>query len=132
MKATVAALGALLWLVGSASLASAQVYCPPVTLRPPAPDACGPGFYSACPAGDPYGPNYYLRPPWPPVQGVPPFYPPGTSPVGAPRAPQAPYPGCAPTSYYSHPWARSPRDFFMWTEVNEDRMARDRVPLLVR
>src|SRR5205085_9117395 len=83
MKATVVWLGALLGLTGSASLAQAQYYCPPAYGRPQAPDACGPGFFSACPCGDIYGPNYCLRPPFEPFNGVRP-------------CPQAPPPGAPP------------------------------------
>src|SRR5205807_1788858 len=69
MKATIPCLGAVLWAGLAAAPAPAQ-YAVPVTylapaLRyplPPAPDACGPGFYQTCPYGTTYGPNYCLRP----------------------------------------------------------------------
>src|SRR5262249_30177221 len=44
----------------------------PPNARFTAPDACGPGFYSPAPGGGYFGPNYYLRPPFPPFNGIPP------------------------------------------------------------
>jgi hypothetical protein len=54
-----------------------------------------------------YGPNYYLRPPFPPYNGERPCLP------GKGR-PAAFGPGEAgPLAFPTHPYARSPRDFFM-------------------
>jgi len=75
-------------------------------------DACGPGFYAVCPNGVIYGPNYCLRPP-----GVP-YYP---TPVLVQPIPTFP----------SHPYVRSPRDFFMWRENMEDQTRRNQRPALV-
>jgi hypothetical protein len=94
MKATLRRLAVLLSLGLAPSLASAQCCCSPI---PQAPDACGRGFYySTCMTN--YGPMYYLRPPFPPYQGV--------VPGPAPKQPQSPL-------FPTHPFARGPRDFFM-------------------
>lgn len=139
-------------------------YLPP---RPKAPDMCGPGYYCDGPCGMIYGPNYCVRPCFPPFngllptpmqkqprtpeeyqemvrrqqqlmapqQGLPPLpaspgakqYPnlrPGAAPPGpyAQPAPPGNYPpGYAPpgvgpygiATFPVHPFARSPRDFFM-------------------
>lgn len=44
---------------------------------------------------------------------------------------QQPGQGQSPTAYPVHPYARSPRDFFMWREEMEDRQQRERRPALV-
>lgn len=59
----------------------------------PAPDMCGPGFYSTNCCGVPYGPNYCVTPPFPPFNGA------------RPCVNHAKFP--------THPFARSPRDYFM-------------------
>ena len=193
MKATVSRLGALLLAGLSAPLAQAQPYPqhigPP---RPPAPDACGPGFVALSDCGCPYGPNYCLRPPWAPFNGLrpsfsevpgqpgvpaqrpgyrgmaqqqvpghPPQQAPGypgmvqqapgilAPPAGAPplvaglppvaslphlpgyRPPGYPPPASCPPSFPTHPFARSPRDFFMWSEAYEDEVMRQRLPVLL-
>jgi hypothetical protein len=107
MKFTMRWLGALLaagWLV---SFAQAQnpCYCcvypyypgrvhftypGPLPPRPPAPDLCGPGFYDVNCCGAVHGPNYCVRPPWPPYNGERPNL-----------------------STPTHPFARGPRDYFM-------------------
>ncbi|HEV3006226.1 MAG TPA: hypothetical protein VGX78_17285 [Pirellulales bacterium] len=91
-KATLIAGGVLLAALFAASPAKAQ-WC--YTMPPPAPDACGPGFYCQNYCGQWYGPNYNVYPPFAPFNGM----------VFAP--PQGP-------AFPSHPFARSPRDFFMW------------------
>src|SRR5262249_16912632 len=104
MKATLTFLGALLLAAAASTSARAQAIpwcqaCPPTYRHyPAAPDACGPGGYCVNAYGGMYGPNYNLRPPFPPVGGLPPF-PPGAC------AKQIGFP--------THPYARSPRDFFM-------------------
>ena len=116
-------LAALLTL-GLATTACAQV-CAPALHQPLgiAPDACGPGFYAAGPYGMVYGPNYYLRPPWPPYL----FVPPGASTGGfGPGGP-----GGANAVFPTHPFARGPRDFFMWAEAQQDLSTRERLPLFV-
>lgn len=60
--------------------------------RPSAPDACNPGFYATNHCGAVYGPNYNLRPPFPPYNGERP---------------------CLKPQFGTHLYARSPRDFFM-------------------
>jgi hypothetical protein len=83
-------------------------YCyPPPPPRPPAPDACGPGSYCTGICGMTYGPNYYLRPPFPPFNGMLP--PPSAVLNGNGRGPFGPGSPVFP----AHPYARSPRDYFM-------------------
>lgn len=60
---------------------------------PAAPDACGPGSYCTNPCGVVYGPNHCVMPGFPPFNGA------------RPPMPKAKFP--------THPFARSPRDFFM-------------------
>jgi hypothetical protein len=92
---------------------------------PQAPDACGKGWYNRHPCGMIYGPNYCLHPAYLPPNGLLP-YPvkaPLPHPGIAPPAPQMPgMPGAAPynpqgycpiMTFPTHPYARSPRDFFM-------------------
>jgi hypothetical protein len=117
MKATVCCLGAVLLAGLSSSAVFAQGYPPHPYAYPSAPDACGPGFYAVNEYGAPYGPNYNLYPGFPPFNGARPCVG-GGGPGG---------PGGFPT----HPFARSPRDFFMWTEANEDAISRLRLPALV-
>ncbi len=100
-------------------------YPPPPRI---APDACGPGYYCYCPDGSYIGPNYCLRPPFAPFNGILP-------PRGANGAPQAPMMGQPPVKpmvmFPTHPWARSPRDYFMWGEAQEDLLTRARRPVFV-
>ena len=112
MKALVSGLGASLVIALTTSLASAGTYYSPVFGTPltPAPNTYGPGFYVICPNGVVYGPNYCLRPPELPFGPV--FTPPMTA-------------------FPSHPYARSPRDFFMWRENMEDQARRNQRPNLV-
>lgn len=74
--------------------------------RPQAPDACGQGYYAPNEYGQVYGPNYCLQPPFAPFNGCRPALPSnGGQGSGAnPALPQ----------YYTHPFARSPRDYFMY------------------
>ena len=126
-------------LVCSASFANPWTYAVSGCPIPAAPDACGPGWYSCGPYGMVYGPNYYLRPPFPPFQGmIPGNCGPGGGPGGAGGAGGAPwgnlpYPGQQQIqrNYPSHPYARGPRDFFMWTEYLDDLRGRDLRPNLV-
>jgi hypothetical protein len=104
MKAIICRLAALLALTLAPSLARAQCcWTPP----PQAPDFRGPGYYySNCYTA--YGPMYYVRPPFPPYGGVIPGPCPQNNGMGGPLGA-----GVVPT----HPWARSPRDFFMIDDV---------------
>jgi len=133
MKATIASLGALL-LAGLVSAPAHAQYpgYPPQYIggpRPPAPDACGPGFIDLNCCGCPYGPNYCVRPPWEPFNGLRPSL---QGPAGAGQLAGLPMQGRAPAiaSFPTHPFARSPRDFFMWTEALEDQAIRARLPVL--
>ncbi|MSR30068.1 MAG: hypothetical protein EXR99_01055 [Gemmataceae bacterium] len=73
-----------------------------VLVIPMAQGTAGNGFYYANCNGMVYGPNYYLRPPFPPFNGLLPEMNNCNKPAG--------FPGM---SFPSHPFARSPRDFFM-------------------
>jgi hypothetical protein len=109
MKATISWLGVLvLTAVASAPVRADNpgycAYCWYPQLNgcrqyPKAPDACGGGFYCTNAYGQSYGPNFNVRPPFPPVNGVGPGFP-----------------GCLPPQvvFPTHPYARSPRDFFMY------------------
>jgi hypothetical protein len=100
MKRTVLWLGAVLALGCVGSLSQANPYFPGCPAPPSAPDACGPGYYVTDQNGTVYGPNYPIYPPFPPYNG--PMYAPPVQQQGPPG-------GMIPT----HPYARSPRDFFM-------------------
>jgi hypothetical protein len=113
MKATMTWLGALLLAAAATSAVRANGpcggggcnYCWYPQLAgcrqyPQAPDAChGGGFYCTNPYGQSYGPNYNIRPPFAPYSGV---GAPGFGGFGS----QIVFP--------THPYARSPRDFFMY------------------
>lgn len=102
-----------------------------------------PGFGGQSPYGGPNygygGPNYgYGQHPYGnyPGQGVahpgmmatpgaPGALPsPGALPNPGPLPPQA-----QPPTFVSHPFSRSPRDFFMWNEVQEDALKRYKLPV---
>ena len=123
MKATLWTLGLVLGTFVAASHAQAQCYFPPI---PQAPDARGCGYYEPNYYGQWYGPNYCVYPPFPPFQGMVPAPPrpggaPGTVSVlgGNPAPAMYPMPGMPGSGFNgiaafpTHPWARSPRDFFM-------------------
>src|SRR5438105_6595855 len=98
MKATWTCLAGLV-LAATAGTAAAQYPAPYPYPRPTAPDACAGGFYCSNPYGMTYGPNYYLRPAFPPF---------------TPLGPGLPQQMCKPQiGFPTHPYARSPRDFFM-------------------
>ncbi len=71
---------------------------------PKAPDMMGPGFYYTNCYGTTYGPNYYVVPPFAPISGPLPI--PGAGFCANSKS----FPGM---SFPSHPFARSPRDYFM-------------------
>ena len=108
MKSFLTTLGVLVLVAVGASPAQAQYpfpcakpgpcYCPVPPLR--APDACGVGFYAPNCVGAMYGPNYNVYPAFAPFQGMLPF-------------PQCPNGGNGGGGYTSHPFLRSPRDFYM-------------------
>ncbi len=104
MRAILTSLGLLL-AVGtlSAPVQGQCCYIPP----PQAPDMRGPGFLWTSPYGVTYGPNYVVRPSFPPFQGMifaPPKPPPGMPCMGNPEG---------SLGFPSHLYARSPRDYFM-------------------
>jgi hypothetical protein len=139
------ALGALL-LFGSVCAANPP-WGNPLTGQPypTAPDACGPGFYVVGPYGMVYGPNYYLVPPWAPVGTcIPTAYgqcKPGVAqpsqplPAFSPATGKIEFPNPGPAQqkqvYPTHPFVRSPRDFFMWNESIEEQESRSARPGLV-
>ena len=102
MRATILALGVVLGALAAAPPVQAQYYCPVI---PQAPDAYGWSYYQPNYYGQWYGPNYCLYPPFQPFQGM----------VFPPPPPAAP--GSAANggrTFPSQPFARSPRDFFMY------------------
>jgi len=105
MRATLNCLGAMLLAAVAASPASAgppgPPYCYP--LNPGcAPDFCCQGTYPGNPWNGYHGPVSNVYPSFPPWQGLLP----------------APQPGGG--GFPTHPYCRSPRDFFMY-ETREDR-----------
>ena len=94
-------------------------------LAPPPPGYTGglppPGFSPGLPAPG-YAPSL-------PAPGYPGYAPP---PVNLPTPGYEPAPGAPkPATFPVHPFARSPRDFFMWSDVLEDRLVRSQRPSLV-
>ncbi len=109
MKAVSIFLGVLLAAALAASTANAQNFGPYVMQ---APDCCGPAYYAPNWYGLYYGPNYHLNPGYGPYNG----------PVDQARfnrtggfGPGGPggFGVAPPLSFPTHPYARSPRDFFM-------------------
>jgi hypothetical protein len=98
MKATLLCVGALAVVLMSATLAPADEYYPPYPRI--APDMCGPCFYCTNAYGMAYGPSYSVTPSFAPWNG---FRPDLCNQCGQGN------PG-----FPVHPWARSPRDYFMW------------------
>jgi hypothetical protein len=97
MKAIVSGLSVL--VLSGLLASSAQAQCCYI-YPPPAPDMCGPGYYAVNCGGQVYGPNYNVYPPFCPFQGMVP-------------APQPPGGGGGMAAFPTHPFARSPRDYFM-------------------
>jgi hypothetical protein len=137
MKRLGLSFGVFLGLAFGVGLAAAgQPYCgptcgcyyPPI---PQAPDMCGPGFYWVNNCGLVHGPAYCPRPCYPPFQGMVPGPPPprpGAAP-GAPGAPgvagpAGPYGPAGSPTFPTHPYARSPRDFFMYYDKDEPSYVR--------
>ena len=128
-KATLIGFGVMLALLATGSSANAQYCYRPV---PTAPDMIGTGFYSQNCCGAWCGPNYYVYPPFPPFNGMilgPKGGPGLTAMPGIPwyaGMPSMPSVASYPAAQYyglqgqvgfpNHPFARSPRDFFMYEE----------------
>ncbi len=102
---------------------------------PKAPDACGPGYYAVNQYGALYGPNYCLLPPCLPFNGLLPLltqygeYTPAfvSHPQAFPQRPAQAFPQSpaqaglpATLAFPTHPFARSPRDFFMIGQNTQD------------
>jgi hypothetical protein len=107
MKATVLGLAAV--LLAGVVVATANANPPNVPGNPQAPDACGPGHFAPNCCGQWYGPNYCLRPCYPPFNGLLPR--PGNGNGNGNGNGAAGGPGIP--AFPMHPCARSPRDFFM-------------------
>lgn len=91
--------GVAVCAAGLAGVTRAQYFPPPYSPSPlpQAPSTCNPGYYAPNYCGCLYGPNYCLRPPFEPFNGARPC-------LGGPaKSPVFP----------THPYARSPRDYFM-------------------
>ncbi len=111
MRASLPGLGAVFAAALAASAAHAQgCYVPYI---PKAPDMCGPGSYGPNLNGLLYGPNYCVFPPFPPYQGELPAPPPGSC---IPQLPGMPPAACMQpqVTFPTHPFARGPRDYFMY------------------
>jgi hypothetical protein len=96
---------------------------PPGSMPPPgfSPGLPTPGATPGLPAPG-YAPNL-------PAPGYPGYAPP---PVRLPTPGYEPPPGAPkPVSFPVHPFARSPRDFFMWSDMLEERLIRSQRPSLV-
>ncbi|HEY7156233.1 MAG TPA: hypothetical protein VH575_19865 [Gemmataceae bacterium] len=118
-------LAVFLGLAAGAGLAmGGQPYCgcyyPPI---PQAPDMCGPGFYWANNCGMVYGPAYCPRPCYPPFQGMVPGPPPRGGPGGPGGFGAGPGGPAGSPTFPTHPYARSPRDFFMYYDKDEPSYA---------
>jgi hypothetical protein len=98
MKATLYGLAAVLLVAATATVGHADPYY--WRTYPQAPDACRPGYYCTNYCGAVYGPNYCLRPPFEPWNGF------------RPNLNQQCGPNMA--GFPAHPFARSPRDYFMY------------------
>jgi hypothetical protein len=89
-----------------------------------APDMCGPYYYytNGCTW---YGPNYNVNPPFPPVGGVVPTQ----AICQIQQKQQQMQPGATPpVAIPYNPWTRSPRDFFMFNEAQQDLHTRQARP----
>jgi hypothetical protein len=145
MRSSLSGLGAvaLVALGLAVSPASAQYYNPPTgyyghnpysCAERFAPDMCSGYFY--CTDGCNWYPSYCVYPPFPPFNGIRPGMP-----TDCPKGP-------APTPYQFYqqqalcgpgnggampvnPWTRSPRDYFMWTEAQQEILTRQRRPAFV-
>jgi hypothetical protein len=112
MRALVTGLAVAAVLALSGAVAHADPY---FTGPPPMPGACNPGFYAVNGYGGWYGPNYYAQPPFAPFNGM----------LAIPQcngggAAEGPYGPGGPKNFATHPFARSPRDFFMFGQTYND------------
>lgn len=105
MKPTLSFLASL--VVAAAAATAAHADNPFFPSMPQAPDACGPGYYCTNRCGACYGPNYCLRPCFPPFNGLYPVVP------RQPCNQGLPVPQFMTATFPTHPYARSPRDYFM-------------------
>jgi hypothetical protein len=121
MNRLTAALAAFVSVALTAGLCQAGpqygCYYPPI---PQAPDMCNPGYFWTSVCGMSYGPSHCVYPPYAPFQGMvtppPPCRGPGAGP-GGPGAMGSP-------TFPTHPYARSPRDFFMYYDKDEPSYVR--------
>jgi hypothetical protein len=142
LKASLTALAAILLTGLTSGSASAQA---PYYGPPQAPDMCGPGFWAMNNNGAWYGPNYSVRPPYLPFNGMVSVPPGRGAAYGASPSPSMPYNGpagpmavpqgglgipgmpnyaggpgpCGPVIFPSQRVIRSPRDFFMYGEERQ-------------
>ncbi len=108
MKSLMPWIGAL--LIALATLPTARADFPFYPCAPQAPDACNCGYFCTNNCGLVYGPNYCLRPPWPPFNGLRPSMQECQGGGGQGGIPGFPV----------HPFARSPRDYFMIGSGSQD------------
>jgi hypothetical protein len=134
-KSWAGAFASALFLVSTAAAQYSPVtgqYHAPVSKAPLgyAPDACGPGYYSSCPCGQVFGPNYCLRPCFEPYNGVRPtvYRVPGGGFQVSPTPPSQQQQQQQEARFPYHPWARGPRDFFMFRENLEEQLGRQTRP----
>ncbi len=111
MKATVLVLAAVLFAGLAVTSANANPYI--LAGHPQAPDACGPGYYAPNCCGQWYGPNYCLRPCYPPFNGLLPYPPRPENGNGNGNGGANGNGGLGIPVFPTHPFMRSPRDFFM-------------------
>jgi hypothetical protein len=149
MKCFLCGLAAVVTTVLAASSGHAQYLaapaaynCPPCCPTcggfPPgpriAPDMCGPYFY--CTNGCTwYGPSYCVRPPFEPFNGIRPC---GNMPPPNGMVPPTPMQfatqqamGGGQVALPINPWTRSPRDYFMWSNAQQDLITRQARPPFV-
>jgi hypothetical protein len=153
MKRFLGGLASLLSLALATSSAQAQYGYPNYVYGgyPPgprvAPDMCGSYYY--CTNGCQwYGPSYCVRPPFEPFNGILPggqgmappkqMAPPPTAMQFAaqkgyamPGMPGMAVPPPPQVALPMNPWTRSPRDFFMWNEAQQERHTRETRPPFV-
>jgi hypothetical protein len=109
MRTTLTGLAAVAVLALGGSLAHADPFCG----GPPA-ASCNSPFYAASPSGGWYGPNWRFRgPSLPPAPFNGMLAVPSSAGYGG-----MPAPGVA--SFLTHPFARSPRDYFMYGQEHND------------
>jgi hypothetical protein len=159
MKRFLCSLACVLALSGGARRANAQYYNgPPPAYSTPqpypnyyggyppgprlAPDMCGGYFY--CTDGCTwYGPSYCVRPPFEPFNGIiPGKQGPGMAPPNNMPPPPTPAQfaaqkygpagmGQAQAALPYNPWTRSPRDYFMWSNAQQELHTREARPRFV-